>query len=204
MTIASLGIIGGTFNPIHYGHLIAAECARVEFKLEQVIFIPARIPPHKEDWDILDQAERYRMVEMAVGSNPAFQVSDLEMKRAGVSYTVDTVEHFCRCYPASQIFFIMGLDSLFILDTWKDIERLSQLCRFIIVTRPGYNINEEVQIRERLPADFWSQADFLEIPGLDISSSDIRMRVAKGKPIRYMLPEAVESYIRQNHFYRER
>ncbi len=203
MSIASLGIIGGTFNPIHYGHLIAAECARVEFNLEQVIFIPARIPPHKEGWAILDQAKRYHMVEMAVESNPAFQVSDLEMKRAGVSYTVDTIEYYCQHYPSSEIFFIMGLDSLFILDTWKDIERLTQLCRFIIVTRPGYNINEEVQIRERLPLAFWSEAYFLAIPGLDISSSDIRERVAKGKPIRYMLPEAVENYIRQNHFYRE-
>lgn len=203
MSIASLGIIGGAFNPIHYGHLIAAECARVEFNLDQVLFVPAHTPPHKEESDILDQAERYRMVEMAVLSNPAFRVSDLELKRAGVSYTVDTLEYFCRHYPSSEIFFIMGLDSLFILDTWKDVERLIQLCRFIIVTRPGYNIKEEVGIRKRLPAEFWSQANFLAIPGLDISSSDIRMRVAQGKPIRYMLPETVENYIRQNNIYRE-
>jgi nicotinate-nucleotide adenylyltransferase len=175
----------------------------VEFNLDQVLFVPAHTPPHKEESDILDQAERYRMVEMAVLSNPAFRVSDLELKRAGVSYTVDTLEYFCRHYPSSEIFFIMGLDSLFILDTWKDVERLIQLCRFIIVTRPGYNIKEEVGIRKRLPAEFWSQANFLAIPGLDISSSDIRMRVAQGKPIRYMLPETVENYIRQNNIYRE-
>ncbi len=201
--VKSLGIMGGTFNPVHYGHLIAAECARMEFGLDRVIFIPARIPPHKDVTGVLDENLRYTMVEIAVRNNPAFEVSDLELKRAGVSYTVDTIEYYREAYPGSSIFFIMGLDSLFILDTWKDIERLAKMCRFIVVTRPGYNINDEDKLRDRLPPAFWRQAEFIPIPGLDISSSDIRKRVSRGKPIRYMLPEDVERFVLENHLYLE-
>ncbi len=203
MTVTSLGIIGGTFDPVHFGHLIAAECARAEFGLDRVIFIPARIPPHKDARGILDEDKRYHMVDLAVRNNPAFEVSDLELKRGGVSYTIDTIEHYQKAYPGGSISFIMGLDSLFILDTWKDIERLAQMCRFIIVTRPGYNIHDEEKLWDRLPKVFWRQADFVPIPGLDISSSDIRKRVSQGKPIRYMLPENVERFIRENHLYQE-
>ncbi|KUG04262.1 nicotinate-nucleotide adenylyltransferase [hydrocarbon metagenome] len=203
MSVTSLGILGGTFNPVHFGHLIAAECARVEFGLDRVIFVPARIPPHKDARGILAEEKRYQMVEIAVRNNPAFEVSDLELKREGVSYTIDTIEYYRETYPGCRIFFIMGLDSLFILDTWKDIERLAEMCRFIIVTRPGYNINDEGKLRDRLPPVFWRQADFIPIPGLDISSSDIRKRVSNGKPIRYMLPANVERYIRENYLYQE-
>lgn len=203
MMVTSLGIIGGTFDPVHFGHLIAAECARAEFGLDRVIFIPAKIPPHKDTRGILDEDKRYHMVDLAVRNNPAFEVSDLELKRGGVSYTIDTIEHYQKAYPGGSIYFIMGLDSLFILDTWKDIECLANMCRFIIVTRPGYNIHDEEKLWDRLPNVFWRQANFIPIPGLDISSSDIRERISQGKPIRYMLPEMVERYIRDNHLYQE-
>ncbi len=199
----TLGIMGGTFNPVHYGHLIAAECARVEFGLDKVIFVPARIPPHKDATGILDEDIRYHMVEMAVRNNTAFEVSDLELKRGGISYTIDTIDYYWKAYPGCRLFFIMGLDSLFIMDTWKEAERLAGMCRFIVVTRPGYNINDEEKMRDKLPSTFWDHSDFIQIPGLDISSSDIRKRRATGKPIRYMLPEEVESYIRANHLYLE-
>ncbi len=203
MNVTSLGIFGGTFDPVHYGHLIAAECARMEFALDRVIFIPTRIPPHKDASGILDEDIRYEMVKMAVRNNPAFEVSDLEIKREGISYTIDTMEYYRSAYPGCRIFFIMGLDSLFIMDTWKDAGRLAGMCRFIVVTRPGYNINDEEKMRDKLPPVFWEHCDFIQIPGLDISSSDIRKRVSVGKPIRYMLPEEVESYIHENNLYLE-
>ncbi len=203
MTIKKLGIIGGTFNPIHYGHLIAAEYARMEYRLDSVIFMPAFLPAHKAGGDILEPEYRYSLVKMAIQDNPAFQVSDLEMKRKGVSYTVDTIDHFIRNYPDENISFIMGMDSLLFMDTWKDIDRLSGLCRFIVVTRPGYNIGSHPGLRAKLPEILWEHVSYLEIPGMDISSTDIRTRVREGKTIKYLLPPAAEEYIRDHGLYRE-
>jgi len=197
----SLGIMGGTFDPIHYGHLIAAECARIEFALDRVIFIPACIPPHKDAGEILDENLRYHMVEMAVSSNQYFKVSDLEFRRGGISYTIDTIDYHLKAYPGVNLFFIMGVDSLFIMDTWKDIDRLGGMCSFIVVTRPGYNIDDEKNVRDKLPKSFWNNAHFLQIPGLDISSSDIRQRVKLGQSIKYMLPADVENYIQEKNIY---
>lgn len=197
----SLGIMGGTFDPIHYGHLIAAECARVEYALERVIFVPAKTPPHKDAAGILDGDDRYFMVKIAVKDNPAFEVSDLELKRGGISYTVDTVRHFQSQYPGIDIYFIMGLDSLLIIDTWKDVDQILSICRFIVVTRPGYNMDNDEELKAKLPRDLWERLFFMQIPGLDISSSDIRYRIGAGKPIKYMLPPEVESYIRKNRIY---
>lgn len=198
----SLGIMGGTFDPIHYGHLIAAEYARHEFNLEQVIFMPASRPPHKEIEQVLDSTHRYEMVNRAVKGNPAFAISDLEMKRRGNSYTIDTIRHFLEQYPGTTIFFIMGADSLLAIDTWKDYETLAQLCHLIVVTRPGYVIDDDEPVLKKLPAALWDHIHFLPIPGLDISSSDIRERVVTGRPIKYLLPLDVEQYIVDKGLYR--
>lgn len=199
--VKALGIMGGTFDPIHYGHLIAAECARVKYKLEKVIFVPARIPPHKNAGKILNENIRCLMVQIATQGNPAFEVSELELRRDGTSYTVDTIEYFQGRYPGTDIYFIMGLDSLLMIDTWKDVERILSICRFIIVTRPGYDIDNDEELKKKLPLNLWGRVCFMQIPGLDISSSDIRGRISAGKPVKYMLPPEIEDYIRTNRIY---
>lgn len=201
--IKALGLMGGTFDPVHYGHLIAAENSRREFGLERVIFIPAANPPHKEQESVLETAHRLQMVKMAISGNPSFEISTLEQERQGPSYTIDTVEYFRRRFPDTQIFFIMGMDSLLMFDTWRDYEQLSGLCRFIVVTRPGYVMDRDQPSLAHLPPQLWENLDLLEIPGMDISSSDIRRRVRLGLPIKYMLPAAVENYIIEKGLYRE-
>lgn len=200
---SSLGILGGTFDPIHYGHLIAAEYASYEYDLDKVLVIPAANPPHKELEQVLDIKHRYRMVEMAIRDNPALQISSLEMNRNGYSYTVDTVDYYRSKYPGREIFFITGADSLFYMDSWKDIERLADICTFIVVTRPGYNIDRQEKVLAALPPALWNKMKQLQIPGLDISSSDIRRRISQGKPIKYLLPPEVENYIAARGLYRE-
>jgi nicotinate-nucleotide adenylyltransferase len=198
----SIGIMGGTFDPVHYGHLIAAEFARYEFKLNRVIFMPAARPPHKEIEEVLDSEHRYKMVKRAIQGNPAFEISDLEMKRTGKSYTIDTIRYFLEHYHGCDIFFIMGADSLLMMDTWKDYRELSGLCRFVVVTRPGYVIERSDPALENLPPILWERMNFLPIPGLDISSTDIRQRVAESRPVKYLLPLEVEQYILDQGLYR--
>ena len=198
----SIGIMGGTFDPIHNGHLIAAEFTRHEFQLDRVIFMPAARPPHKEINEVLDSEHRYKMVKLAIQGNPAFEISDLEMKRTGKSYTIDTIRYFLEHYPGSDIYFIMGADSLLMMDTWKDYRELSGLCRFAVVTRPGYGIERSNPALKNLPPILWERMEFLPIPGLDISSTDIRQRVAESKPIKYLLPLEVEQYILDQGLYR--
>lgn len=195
--------MGGTFDPIHYGHLIAAENSRSEFGLDRVVFIPAARPPHKEGESVLDSAHRLQMVKLALANNPAFEISTLEQERQGPSYTINTVEYYRNRFPESQIFFIMGMDSLLMFDTWRDYQRLAGLCRFIVVTRPGYAMEPDHPALGNLPQLLWDNLSLLEIPGMDISSSDIRRRVRSGSPIKYMLPSAVEGYILEHGLYRE-
>ena len=201
--IKSLGIIGGTFNPIHYGHIVAAECARDAFKLDRVVFVPAARPPHKVLDEVLDSQRRYEMVQMAVQDNPDFAVSALELKRQGLSYTVETIASYQQEFPGAKIFFIIGVDALLLIKNWKDVERLASLCSFIVVTRPGYQLSHEEENFREIPASVWKKILVVPIPGLYISSSDIRQRVAKGQTIKYLLPPAIEEYILKNDLYRE-
>jgi nicotinate-nucleotide adenylyltransferase len=198
----AVGILGGTFDPIHYGHLLAAEYARHEFALEKILLIPAARPPHKNLESVLDVDHRFKMAEIAVQDNPAMEISLLEKKRNGLSYTVDTVKHLLNAYFGASLFFILGADSLLFMNSWKNIEELATLCTFVVVTRPGYKINPQDREMAGLPDILWKNARYLEIPGLDISSSDIRRRVAQGKPIKYLLPPEVERYICEMGLYR--
>jgi len=198
----AIGILGGTFDPVHYGHLVAAQYAAYGFNLDRVIFMPAAHPPHKNAADVLEAKHRLAMLQLAIADNPVFEMSTLEIDRSGVSYTIDTIESMRRAYTDADLFFIMGMDSLYILDTWKDVQRLVTLCRFIVVTRPNYHLDRNDPALQGVPEEFWPQADFLEIPAVDISSSDLRSRVQQGKPIRYLLPPAVEKYIYDHSLYR--
>jgi nicotinate-nucleotide adenylyltransferase len=197
-----LGILGGTFDPIHFGHLLAAEWAGEAFGLDELVFIPAARPPHKDPAGVIDGHHRYRMVELAIEDNPAFSVSSLELERSGYSYTIDTVRHYLQSDPQLDIRFILGVDALQLIYSWKDVTQLLKLCRFIVVTRPGYQLDRSDPVFETVPAEIWDRVELLSIPGVEISSSEIRCRVAAGQSIRYLLPSPVADYIDKNHLYR--
>lgn len=197
------GIMGGTFDPVHYGHLMAAEFARSEFKLAKVLLMLAARPPHKQEELILDEEHRLEMLKLAIGDNKLLEVSSLELNRPGRSYTIDTIKYFREHFPEKKIYFIMGSDALFTMHTWKQVNELSQLCKFIVVTRPGYLLKKDDPQYARLPSGLWDNISYLEIPGFDFSSTDIRKRVSQDKPIKYLVPPKVEQYIRHHGLYRE-
>lgn len=199
-----IGIMGGTFDPIHYGHLAAAEAARVEFGLCKVIFMPAGNPPHKQSQKISDAEHRYRMTALATSSNSGFEVSRLEVDKAGITYTFDTMEELRSIYgEAPEIYFITGADAVLELLTWYKIGELLTLCKFIAVTRPGFDICKLEQKIAEITSKYDGEIICLEVPLLEISSTDIRERIKNGKPVKYLLPEEVEAYIHKNGLYKE-
>lgn len=194
-----IGIMGGTFDPIHYGHLVAAEAARVAFGLEPVFFVPNRLPPHKKDYPVSDAKHRYLMTVLATITNPHFEVSRVELDREGYSYTIDTLRQLRATYgSAVDLFFISGADAILDLLSWKDVDDLLGLCYFIAATRPGYKLNVELG---HLQKKYARKVFTVEVPALAISSTDIRRRVREGKPIKYLLPESVENYIYKHSLY---
>lgn len=200
--------MGGTFNPIHYGHLVTAEEARIQFNLNRVLFIPTDDPPHKEGQKITNAQQRYLMTVMATGSNPYFYVSRMEIDRPQPSYTMDTVKDLHKVYKDSQIFFITGTDAVLDILTWKNPAEILNLCIFIAATRPGYELDKLNNIKKRLEdelgiADINEKIHIIKIPALAISSTDIRNRVRTGKPIRYLLPEGVANHIYKMNFYKK-
>ncbi|MDH7577214.1 MAG: nicotinate-nucleotide adenylyltransferase [Bacillota bacterium] len=196
-----IGIMGGTFDPIHYGHLVTAEAAREKYRLQRVIFVPSGHPPHKDPGTVTDFWHRYLMVILAVVSNPYFEVSRLEYERGGVTYTIDTVREFRHRYGTdTELFFITGADAILEIFTWKQSEELLAMCRFIAATRPGYDLG---QLNSLLGEFYQGAVSVLEIPVLSISSSDLRRRVKMGLSLKYLVPEGVEFYIEQHGLYRE-
>jgi len=200
--------MGGTFNPIHYGHLVTAEEARIQFNLDRVLFIPTGDPPHKEGQKITNAQQRYLMTVMATGSNPYFYVSRMEIDRPQPSYTMDAIKDLHKIYNDSQIFFITGTDAVLDILTWKNPAEILNLCIFIAATRPGYELDKLNNIKKRLEdelgiADINEKIHIIKIPALAISSTDIRNRVRTGKPIRYLLPEGVANHIYKMNFYKK-
>lgn len=196
----ALGIMGGTFDPIHYGHLVTAEAARCGFNLDQVIFVPSGHPPHKKEKDITLAEHRYNMTKLAIDTNPFFRISRVELDRPGYSYAVDTVSQFLEHYGQDiDLYFITGADAIIEIITWKNVEKLMEHCKFIAATRPGFHLHDV----HHLPQDFMEKIIFMEVPALAISSTDIRRRVEEQRPIKYLLPESVEAYILHHHLYRE-
>lgn len=194
----ALGVLGGTFDPIHYGHLVAAEEARHTFGLDIILFIPCGQPYHKPTPPTASAEDRYEMTRLAAASNPFFEVSRLEIDRGGPSYTVDTVAALQQARPNCSLHLILGTDAVEELSTWKRPEELLRQCRVIIVSRPGASWE---QAEAALPPAHAEHVHRLEIPGLDISSTDLRQRAAQGRPLRYLVPDAVEQYIRQHGLY---
>lgn len=196
-----IAIMGGTFDPIHFGHLVAAEAARDSFKLDRVFFVPSGNPPHKKNYPVTDAKHRYLMTNLAVAANPYFEVSAIEIERPGYSYAVDTVAKFYKTYKQAELFFITGADAILEILTWKSVERLTELCYFIAATRPGTNLEELHHFIQGLPKNIGQKIHIMEVPALAISSTDIRRRVAEHRTIKYLLPEAVEQYIFKNGLY---
>lgn len=198
-----LGIIGGTFDPIHFGHLLAAEMARTEFDLEKVLFIPTGNPPHKDLNRVSSALLRSEMVRRAIVDNEYFAVSDLELEREGPSYTVDTLRFIHKTLVIDQLFFITGTDALSEVFNWHYPDELFKLTQFIGVFRPGFDAQSFVDISLQEHPEIEGKIHLLKVPALGISATDIRRRVAEGKSIRYLLPECVRLFIMENHLYKD-
>lgn len=200
--IRAIGLMGGTFDPIHYGHLVTAEAARCEFNLDKVIFVPSAHPPHKKSMRITDPQHRFLMTQLAITSNPYFELSREEMDRPGPSYAVDTVKAFQELFgPEVKLYFITGADAILEILTWKNVEQLMESCYFIAATRPGYQLEELQDCLRDLPSRYLERIFSLTVPAMAISSTDIRQRVANERSIKYLLPETVEQYVDKNKLY---
>lgn len=198
-----IGILGGTFNPVHIGHLILAQNALETFDLSEVLFVPCAQPPHKGSATLAAARHRLAMVEAAIEGDLRFEVSDVEIQRGGVSYAIDTVRQLRRLYPKSKLHFIIGSDTLPELHLWKSVNDLLKLCTFVTFGRPGRSTSLFRPADLQLPEP-WSEQllQNYSAPRLvDVSSSDIRYRVAEGMSIRYLVPPAVEMYIAEHHLY---
>ena len=186
-----IGILGGTFNPIHIGHLILAEEVREKLKLDKVIFVPTYLAPHKDNSDIAPAHARLAMTKLAIKGNGYFLASDIEIKRDGCSYTIDTMKEFKKLYPQDELYFIIGSDLLKYLDDWKDLQEIIKMVRFIVATRPGYPL-------EKIP----SHISTIPIRAVDISGFEIRKAIKENKSFRYLVSELVLKYINKKRLYR--
>jgi nicotinate-nucleotide adenylyltransferase len=191
-----LGVMGGTFDPIHYGHLVTAEEALHQFELDEVVFVPTGLPWMKEHEVVSPAEDRYLMTVIATASNPRFSVSRVEVEREGPTYTIDTLRAFKEDFGA-DLFFITGADAVLEIFQWKDRQKLFEMAHFIAATRPGFDVSE---LEEHGATN--DRITVMSIPALAISSTDIRARVARGRPIRYLLPEGVVSYVGKAGLYR--
>lgn len=196
-----IGIMGGTFDPIHYGHLRAADEAHAAFGLSEVIFVPTGQPPHKAGENVSSAEDRYMMTVLATVDCPYFSVSRLEIDKAGKSYTIDTLKHLKSLpeYSDTEFYFITGLDAVLDIVSWKNPKEIMSLCKFVAVNRHGYNHSK----MEELPGDLRSAIISLEIPLLAISSTGLRERVRKNRSIRFLVPPSVEYFIRKKSLYRD-
>ncbi|MBF0569562.1 MAG: nicotinate-nucleotide adenylyltransferase [Candidatus Omnitrophica bacterium] len=187
-----IGLLGGTFDPIHIGHLLMARAAMETMRLDRVIFIPSCVPPHKKVPTLFSAKDRLQMARLATKGNPQFEVSDFEIRKGGKSYSVETVRYFRqKGQPADQLFFIVGGDAIKQIDSWKDIGQLKKMCSFVSVNRPGYPRGETEQ-----------KYHAVTMNGIEMSSTEIRKRILQKKSIQYLVPDAVLEYIRKNRLYK--
>lgn len=192
MSRLRLGVMGGTFDPIHNGHLVAASEVAAALNLDEVLFVPTGEPWQKDE--VTHTSARQLMVEIATAANPRFKVSTVDIDRSGPTFTVDTLRDLRSMHPDADLFFITGADAVTSIAGWKDASELWDLAHFVAVTRPGHNLD--------LPAAPEGAIEVLEIPALAISSTDIRARVAAGKPIWYLVPDGIVQFIGKHGLYR--
>jgi nicotinate-nucleotide adenylyltransferase len=194
-----LGVMGGTFDPIHYGHLVTAEAALAEFHLDEVVFVPTGQPWMKAGRDVAAPEDRYLMTVIATSSNPRFSVSRIEIERDGPTYTVETLQELRRQRrDDAELFFITGADAILEIFQWKHPDEALNLAHFIAATRPGYDV---ARFEREAPTSH-PKISVMAVPALAISSSDIRRRVREGRPVRYLVPEGVQTYIEKSQLYR--
>ena len=200
-----VGVFGGTFDPVHFGHLVVAEQCREQAQLDQVLFVPTARPPHKEEGTLTAFDRRAEMVRLAVAGNPAFQVDDLENNRAGPSYTADTLAELQRRMPSAKLGLIVGSDCLPDLPGWHEPARIVASAGLLVVPRPGWPTWEAEQLRAalHLADEMPLQVQVVVVPLIEIASRDLRRRVADGRSIRYFVPAAVAAYIADKKLYRE-
>jgi nicotinate-nucleotide adenylyltransferase len=211
-----IGLFGGTFDPIHWGHLRSAEEVSETFELDRILFIPASIPPHKRGETATPARDRLQMVRLAAARNPRFRVSTVEISRPGVSYSIDTIRHFAeRKSEGDSLFFIIGLDAFREIGSWKNFTEIFPLCDFIVTSRPGSKDNDPlrgtgVAVKKLFCYDLkrgnykhlsGTRIFFIKLTDIAISASGIRERVKEGKSIRYLVPSRVETYIKKRGLY---
>ncbi|GHG50423.1 putative nicotinate-nucleotide adenylyltransferase [Flavimobilis marinus] len=190
-----IGVMGGTFDPIHHGHLVAASEVQAWFDLDEVVFVPTGRPTFKLDQDVTAAEHRYLMTVIATASNPRFTVSRVDVDRDAVTFTIDTLRDLRAERPDAELFFITGADAITQILTWKDPQELFKLAHFVAVTRPGHRLSLEGLAPEAVTA--------VEIPALAISSTDCRARARKGEPVWYLVPDGVVQYISKHRLYRD-
>jgi nicotinate-nucleotide adenylyltransferase len=192
--VHKIGVMGGTFDPIHHGHLVAASEVADRFGLDEVIFVPTGQPWQKLEREVTAAEDRYLMTVVATASNPRFSVSRVDIDRVGPTYTADTLADLHAELPDAELFFITGADALSQILSWRKIDELFALAHFVGVTRPGYDLKNE-----HLPA---GSVSLVEVPAMAISSTDCRRRVAEGHPVWYLVPDGVVQYISKRNLYR--
>ena len=215
-----IGLFGGTFNPIHLGHIKAAEIVTQRFLLDKLYFIPSYIPPHKESVHIASPRHRLRMIELAVDSYPHFIPSSIEIDAGGKSYSIVTLKRIKAQYPESKILFLLGVDAFLEIETWRDYENVLEQCSFIIMSRPPFHLEDAHYVLNKkysqrivdlsgssAPVNIEDSADLIylvPIQALDISSTEVRKRVMRNQSIQYLVPESVERYIKENGLYQKK
>lgn len=195
-------IFGGTFDPIHNGHMHIAYNCLYTLNMDEIIFVPSGNPPHKTDKEITDAGIRYELVKMAIRSESRFRVSDYEINNKDLSYTYKTLEYFKKLEPETQWFFLTGADCLIELDSWKCVDRILEAGKLIVFNRPGHDIKDIMEQKKRVESNYNREITFLDIPLMDISSTYIKDKIKEGKNIRYMIPEGVYNSILQLGLYK--
>lgn len=202
--VKKIAVMGGTFDPIHYGHLVTAEAVRHRYDIDHVLFVPTGQPPHKLERAVTSPEHRYLMSILATETNQSFYVSRIEIERRGLTYTIDTLLELKKMYGENtEIYFITGADAFHEILTWKRAKELLTLCHFIAATRPEYPQEDLIRKIKVFKENYGKSFNFIEVPALAISSSDIRKRVQEDRPIKYLLPEAVENYIYKYNLYKD-
>ncbi|HAO23108.1 MAG TPA: nicotinate-nicotinamide nucleotide adenylyltransferase [Desulfobacteraceae bacterium] len=217
-----IGLFGGTFNPIHIGHLRAAQEVLESFESDKIIFIPSALPPHKQAHDLTDAGDRLEMIRLSIQTCPKFEVSDIELKRPGRSYTIDTVRYFKSVLPDAKLYFMIGMDAFLEIDAWKSYQDLLSLISFIVMARPGTGdkidrVMLENYLQTRISEDYrFSESEMayihpekqpvfgINVRPLDISSSAVRKLIRQNKSVRFLVPEAVENFIKNKGLFTEK
>ncbi len=193
--------MGGAFDPPHFGHFVTAQTVYDSFDVDKVIIMPLGDAPHKAN-SRTKAEDRYNMVLAGIDDNNAFDISDMEINRKGKTYTVDTIAEIKKINPELKIYFVIGADEAKMLDTWHEPERLLKMCSFIAVSRPGFDRNELIKTVDEVRKKYCCDIHYIDVPALDISSSDLREKISEGRSIKYLVPDKTEKYINEHNLYR--